>query len=335
MTLRLGKMLGIGFATSFLALSCAVAQADDVTLTLYNGQHEATGVAVAKAFEEKTGIRVLIRKGGGGQLATPIAYAGARSPADVIYTEEAPPLIKLAQDGLLAKLDDATLAQIDPQFSDPEGRWLGITARVRVLAYNPDKVSEDELPKSVLEVADPEWSGRIGFVPTSGEFLGQVAAVIRLNGREAAEDWLTGLKAFGSTYTNNVVAMKAVENGEVDAALINSYYWAALHKEKGKLNSRLYYFGDGDPGSLVSVSGAAVVKASKHPKEAQQFVDFMLSEEGQKAILSKSAEYPMNPKVPADPLLKPYDQLQPPKLTSAEIGLAEDALALERDVGLN
>ncbi len=324
-----------GAALLGLGLLASSVHAEPVTLTLYNGQHEATGRAVAEAFQAKTGIKVLIRKGGGGQLANQIAEEGARSPADVIYTEEAPPLVKLASAGLLAKVDADTLAQVDPSFSDSQGQWLGITSRVRVLAYNPKLVSEAELPKSVLDVAAPEWAGKIAFVPSSGEFLGQTAAVIRLNGREAAEEWLTGLKAFGATYTNNVVAMKAVENGEIGAALINSYYWMALKKEKGELNSKLHYFADGDAGGLASVSGAAVVKASKHPKEAQQFLAFMVSEEGQRAILSQSAEYPVNKAVPADPLLKPYDQLKPPALSAAEIGLAEDALELQREVGLN
>lgn len=327
------------FATGALCIAlfaATAAQAEDpVTLTLYNGQHESTGKAVAAAFEKKTGIRVLIRKGGGGQLANQIAEEGARSPADVIYTEEAPPLIKLGSQGLLAKVDESTLKQLDGKFSDDNGNWIGITSRVRVLAYNPDLIAEAELPKHVLEVAGPEWAGKIAFVPSSGEFLGQTAAVIRLNGREAAEEWLTGLKAFGSTYTNNVIAMKAVEKGEVAAALVNSYYWTALKKEKGELKSKLHYFADGDAGGLASVSGAAVVKASKHPKEAQQFLAFMISEEGQKAVLSQSAEYPVNPKVAADPLLKPYDQLKPPAISAAQIGLAEDALELQREVGMN
>ncbi|WP_339514991.1 extracellular solute-binding protein [Pseudomonas sp. RL_15y_Pfl2_60] len=331
----LTRVIGAGVLSSGMLFASAVYADDPVTLTLYNGQHEATGKAVAKAFEEKTGIKVLIRKGGGGQLANQIAEEGERSPADIIYTEEAPPLIKLGSQGLLAKVDPSTLKQIDPKFSDDNGNWLGITSRVRVLAYNPDLITEAELPSSVLEVADPEWAGKIAFVPSSGEFLGQTAAVISINGREAAEEWLTGLKAFGSTYTNNVVAMKAVENGEIGAALVNSYYWTALKKEKGELKSKLHYFADGDAGGLSSVSGAAVIKASKHPKEAQAFLAFMISDEGQKAILSKSAEYPVNPNVQADPLLKPYDQLKPPAITAAQIGLAEDALELQREVGMN
>ena len=108
----LARAIGAGvlsFGLLFVTGACA---ADPVTLTLYNGQHEATGKAVAAAFEKKTGIKVLIRKGGGGQLANQIAEEGERSPADIIYTEEAPPLIKLGSQGLLAKVDDSTLKQI-------------------------------------------------------------------------------------------------------------------------------------------------------------------------------------------------------------------------------
>lgn len=310
------------------------AAADPVTLTLYNGQHAATGMAIAKAFTEKTGIQVKIRKGGDGQLASQIAEEGARSPADVIYTEESPPLVRLSGAGLLAPLDPQTLARVEAQNAGGKGDWVGITARARVLAYNPQKIAEKDLPKSLMELSSGKWSS-FGFVPTSGAFLEQVSAVIKLKGQDAAEEWLTGLKAFGSIYTNNVTAMKAVENGEVDMALINNYYWYTLKKEKGELNSRLYFFGNQDPGALVTVSGAAVLKSSQHPQEAQQFVAFMLSEEGQKAILSQSAEYPLLKGMSADPALKPLAELQAPKLTPAEMGEANDALALERDVGLN
>ena len=268
-------------------------------------------------------------------MASQITEEGARSPADVIYTEESPPLMRLSGAGLLAPLDAGTLALVEAQNAGGKGDWVGITARARVLAYNPKKIDEKDLPKSLMDLSDPQWSGRFGFVPTSGAFLEQVSAVIKLKGRDAAEDWLTGLKAFGSIYTNNVTAMKAVENGEVDMALINNYYWYTLKKEKGELNSRLYFFGNQDPGALVTVSGAAVLKSRQHPQEAQQFVACMLSEEGQKAILSQSAEYPLRKGMQADPQLKPFAELNPPQLSPADMGEAKDALDLERDVGLN
>lgn len=326
---------GLSIAALGLTLTAPTAYAaDKVSLTLYNGQHKEVGDNLAAAFEAKTGIHVNVRKGSSNQLASQIMEEGDRSPADVFYAEESPPLNNLGEQGFLAKADDATLQALPKEYVAANGTWIGVTARTRVVAFNPKKIDEKDLPKSVLDFADPEWQGKIGFVPTSGAFQEQAVAIIKLHGREAAEEWLTGLRAFGKTYTNNMVALKAVENGEVAAVLVNNYYWFALQREKGQLDSKLHYFTEGDAGGLITVSSAGVLKASKHPKEAQQLLAYMASEEGQRVITNTTAEYPMRKGMVSERGLKPFDELQPPKVTPADLGNAEEALDLERDVGL-
>ena len=325
----LGACVMLAFAAP-LALA-----ADKVELTLYNGQHKEIGEAIAKAYEAKTGIHVNVRKGSSNQLASQVMEEGERSPADVIYTEESPPLNNLGEKGFLAKIDDTTLAMLPKDYVAKGGSWMGVTARVRVVAYNPKLINEKDLPDSVLEFAEPQWQGKVGFVPTSGAFQEQAVAIIKLHGRDAAEEWLTGLRAFGKTYTNNMVALKAVENGEVATVLVNNYYWFALQREKGQLDSKLHYFTNGDAGGLITISSAAALKSSKHPKEAQALLAYMASEEGQRVITQTTAEYPLHKGMVSDRGLKPFDELQAPNITPADIGNAEDALDLERDVGLN
>lgn len=337
MTIRNNPMLR-GLAVSMLGLILGASQAmaaDPVSLTLYNGQHKEVGDAIAKAFEAKTGIRVNVRKGSSNQLASQVVEEGDRSPADVIYTEESPPLNKLGEQGLLAKTDAATLEVLPKDYVATNGTWIGITARVRVVAFNPKLIDEKDLPKSVLDFAQPQWQGKVGFVPTSGAFQEQAVAIIKLHGMDAAEEWLTGLRAFGKTYSNNMVALKAVENGEVATVLVNNYYWFALQREKGQLDSKLHYFTGGDVGGLITVSSAAVLKSSKHPREAQQFLAYMASEEGQRAITQTTAEYPLRKGLESDRGLKPFSELQAPNVTPADLGNAEEALELEREVGLN
>lgn len=309
--------------------------ADKVELTLYNGQHKEVGDELAKAFEAKTGIHVNVRKGSSNQLASQVVEEGDRSPADVIYTEESPPLNKLGEQGLLAKIDDATLNVLPKDYVAGNGTWMGVTARVRVVAYNPKLIDEKDLPKTVLDFAQPQWQGKVGFVPTSGAFQEQAVAIIKLHGMEAAEEWLTGLRAFGKVYSNNMVALKAVENGEVASVLVNNYYWFALQREKGQLDSKLHYFTGGDAGGLVTVSSAAALKSSKHPEQAQQLLAYMASEEGQRVITQTSAEYPLHKGMASDRGLKPFSELEPPKVTPADLGNSEEALELEREVGLN
>lgn len=318
------------------ALATPLAQAaDKVELTLYNGQHKEIGEAIAKAYEAKTGIHVNVRKGSSNQLASQVMEEGERSPADLIYTEESPPLNNLGEKGFLAKTDDSTLNMLPPEYVAKDGSWIGVTARVRVVAYNPKLIDEKDLPETVLEFAEPQWQGKVGFVPTSGAFQEQAVAIIKLHGREAAEEWLTGLRAFGKTYTNNMVALKAVENGEIATVLVNNYYWFALQREKGQLDSKLHYFSNGDAGGLITTSSAAVLKSSKHPREAQALLAYMASEEGQRVITQTTAEYPLHKGMVSDRGLKPFDELQAPAITPADIGNAEDALDMERDVGLN
>jgi len=317
-----------------LAAPLALA-ADKVELTLYNGQHKEIGEAIAQAYEAKTGIHVNVRKGSSNQLASQVMEEGQRSPADLIYTEESPPLNNLGEKGFLARIDDSTLSMLPPEYVAKDGSWMGVTARVRVVAYNPKLIDEKDLPETVLEFAEPQWQGKVGFVPTSGAFQEQAVAIIKLHGREAAEEWLTGLRAFGKTYTNNMVALKAVENGEVATVLVNNYYWFALQREKGQLDSKLHYFTNGDAGGLITISSAAALKSSKHPREAQALLAYMASEEGQRVITQTTAEYPLHKGMVSDRGLKPFEELQAPNITPADIGNAEDALDLERDVGLN
>lgn len=338
MTMRMSRslLLRLSACVLGLALAAPLAQADDkVELTLYNGQHKEIGEAIAKAYEAKTGIHINVRKGSSNQLASQVVEEGDRSPADIIYTEESPPLYSLAQKGLLAKIDDSTLAMLPERYVAQDGTWMGVTARVRVVAYNPKLIDEKDLPRSILEFAEPQWQGKIGFVPTSGAFQEQAVAILQIHGHDAAEEWLTGLRAFGKTYTNNMVALKAVENGEVAAVLVNHYYWFALQREKGTLDSKLRYAVDGDAGGLITVSSAAALKSSKHPKEAQALLAYMASEEGQRLITQTTAEYPLHKGMVSDRNLKPFEELSAPNVTPADIGAADEALDLEREVGLN
>ena len=208
-------MRTLAAAVLSLVIGAPAALADEpVTLTMYNGQHKEIGEAIAKAYEAKTGIHINIRKGSSNQLASQIIEEGDRSPADIIYTEESPPLNNLGELGLLAKIDDATLNMLPKEYVGANGTWMGVTARTRVVVYNPKKVDEKDLPTTVMDFAGPEWEGRVGYVPTSGAFQEQAVAILKMHGREATEEWLTGLKAFGKTYTNNMVALKAVEKAK-------------------------------------------------------------------------------------------------------------------------
>ena len=311
------------------------AVAADETLTLYSGQHRSTTEAAVAAFTKATGIGVVTRQGESSQLSNQIIEEGANSPADVFYSEQSPPLMALDERGLLAETDGGTLSQIPAAYASARKTWIGTCMRVRVLAYNKAMLAQTDLPASILDVAGPAWRGRIGYVTRDG-FQEQILAVNKLKGRDAALAWLTGLKENGRLYNGNGAAMKAVEAGEVAAALTNNYYWFALATEAGaeKMKSALHYFPGGDAGALINLSPAAALKTSKKQALAQKLLAFLVSEAGQAAIMATSAEYPVRPGMTSPFPLKPLSEIGQTAATADEIGGGALAYALEREAGM-
>ena len=88
----------------------------------------------------------------------------------------------VANAGMFAPVDAATTAQVPPQYAPPAADWVGIAARTTVFAYNPSMLSLDQLPVSIMDLANPEWSGRFGIPPTGADFQAIVSAVLALRG---------------------------------------------------------------------------------------------------------------------------------------------------------
>ncbi|MCF7528742.1 iron ABC transporter substrate-binding protein [Neisseria lisongii] len=321
-----------------LALSLLFSAQSFADITVYNGQHKEATQAVANAFTKATGIKVTLNSGKSDQLAGQIKEEGGNSPADVFYSEQIPPLVTLSAANLLEPLPAATIKNTASKGVPAAAKkdWVALSGRSRVVVYDTRKLSEKDLEKSVLNYATPKWKDRIGYVPTSGAFSEQVIAIVKLKGQAAALNWLKGLKANGKLYAKNTVALQAVENGEVPAALINNYYWYALAKEKGaaNLHSRLNFVRHQDPGALVTYSGAAVLKTSKNKAEAKKFVEFLSSKPGQQALAAARAEYPLHPGVKSAFNMEPYAKLQAPVVSATTVADKELATKLLEQAGL-
>src|SRR5277367_7096359 len=147
--------------TACLLTGCGSSSGSGQSITLYNGQHEQTTDSLVEGFEKQTGIKVNVRNDDEDTLVDEIVTEGSRSPADVVYTENSPPLEYLQGKGLLAPVDASTLARTPSKWNSPQGDWLGVSARVSVLIYNPSLISARQLPKSVSELADPRYSGKL------------------------------------------------------------------------------------------------------------------------------------------------------------------------------
>ncbi len=311
-----------------------------VTITLYNGQHIQTTDSIAAAFERANpNITVAVRSDDEDTFDAEIVAEGSRSPADVFYTENSPALEYLQQRGLLAKVDPSTLANTPSQYNSPQGDWVGVSARVSVIIYNPSLIKKSALPTGVLQLADSKYKGELAFAAGETDFQPIVTAVLKAYGKKRALAWLNGIKANAEShiYPDNETITYDVNRGIVAFGVINQYYWYRLGAELGKSNmhSKITYFASHNPGYVLDISGAAVLKSSTHQAAAQKFLAFLVSKKGQEIIAhSISFEYPIASAVTTTQPETPFQDLQPYPVTIAELGTGAAAIALLREVQL-
>jgi iron(III) transport system substrate-binding protein len=346
--IRIRRVVQFGMLFLIVVLTvsgCGIGSADvpggsGETITLYSAQHQQTTDALIAAFTKQTGIKVRVANNDEDVLTAQIAQEGDLSPADVFYTENSNWLEQLNDQGLLVKVRPSTLANVPKRDSAVNGNWVGVSARVSVLIYNTSKLKPGQLPRSVMELADPKWLGKIEIAPSETDLWPIVSSIDRAKGHAAALRWLIGLETNAGGNDNvpdNETITRDVSQGVSELGLINHYYYYRLVAEIGQssVKAKIAYFAPHDPGYVEDISGAGVLKSSKHQAAAQKLVNFMTSAVGQKVLAqSDSFEYPIHPGVAASPELTPLSQLQPSSFSPTELGTGLDAKALLEEAGL-
>ena len=334
--MRLVNSLAVAMLVIAAAAACGDSAGDGDGITLYSAQHDELIRPMVEGFERQTGIRVDIRSGGDSQLSNQIVQEGAASPGDVFVTENSPAMSLVDSRGGFVRVDDATLAQVPPQFVPSSGNWIGFAARSTVLAYNRRQLTPEQLPTSLLDLQQPRWQGRYGVAAAGADFQAIVSAVLASKGEAETAAWLAGLKSNAKIYPNNRAVLKAVNSGELDAGVIYHYYWYQDRAESGadSGNTELKFFGGKDPGAFLSISGAGVLSASKQRDKAQQLVRYLTGRQGQQILADgKVLEYPIGSGVAANASLKPLGELDPPIIDAGALN-GPKVVELMRNAGL-
>ena len=305
-------------------------------IVVYNAQHESLTKAWVEGFTRETGIKVTLRNGDDSEMGNQLVQEGTASPADVFLTENSPAMVLVSNAGLLAPVAPATQQQVAEPYRPAQGKWIGIAARSTVFIYNKSKLSEAQLPSSLMDLATPAWKGRWAASPAGADFQAIVAAVLELKGEAATLEWLKGMKANATAYRGNSAVLKAVNAGQVDAG-VNYHYYAFVDQSKTGENSNntaLHYFKHNDPGAFVSLSGGGVLASSKHPEEAQAFLKWITGKDGQ-AILKtgNSFEYAVGKGAESNPKLVPLAQLDAPVVDASKLN-SKKVIELMTQAGL-
>jgi len=305
-------------------------------LTVYSGRDKDLVGPLLDRYAKEEGVELKVRYGSTPEIAATLAEEGDRSPADVFLSQDAGALGSLEAKDRLEPLPAELLDRVDRRFRSPQGGWVGVSGRARVVAYNKERVKESELPRSVLGLTAPRWKGKVGWAPTNASFESFVTALRKTEGEAGAERWLRAMKA-GDTqvYESNVAIRDAVAKGEIEVGLINHYYVAqARAKEGPDYPVGIYEPRGGDAGALVNVAGAAVVAGAEHKKAARELIAFLLSEEGQRYFSDRTKEYPLSAGVRPVPGLTPLKSIEQPDVDLSDLADLQETIELLERTGV-
>ena len=337
MNSRLLSCFSLALLSSSLFLSTQSVAADNNDgIVVYNAQHENLVKSWVDGFTKETGIKVTLRNGDDSELGNQLVQEGSASPADVFLTENSPSMVLVDNANLFAPLDADTLKQVPAEYRPAHGRWIGIAARSTVFVYNPAKLSEQQLPKSLMDLAKPEWKGRWAASPSGADFQAIVSAMLALKGEKATLEWLKAMKANFVAYKGNSTVMKAVNAGQIDGGVIYHYYRFVDQSKTGEnsKNTQLYYFKHQDPGAFVSLSGGGVLVSSKHKAQAQAFIKYITGKEGQESLRTNNAfEYAVGVNAASNPKLVPLKDLDAPKVEPSTLN-SKKVIELMTQAGL-
>jgi iron(III) transport system substrate-binding protein len=306
-------------------------------LTIYSGREEELVTPLFDLFTDTTGIEIEVRYGDSAELAATIAEEGDNSPADVFFAQDAGTLGAVAEEGLLAPLPVEVLDRVDERYRDPAGRWVGTSGRARVVVYNTEALTEAELPDSITGFTLSRWKGKIGLPPTNASFQAFVTAMRLRFGDAKARGWLERIMELEPKfYEKNTQVVEAVAAGEIEVGFVNHYYLYLVKEEKPGAPIANHFLEAGDPGALVNVAGVGILERTDDHAAAASFVEFLLSDPGQRfyAERAEEAEYPLVEGLTPRAGLPPLEAIQGPDIALGDLGRElEKTLELLNELG--
>ena len=305
-------------------------------MNIYTSRHYDSDDLLYEEFTKETGIKVNIISGKGSALLERIKSEGINSPADIFFTVDAGNLWKVQKEDLFQEIKSTKVISTVPEnLRGPNNEWTAIAKRARVVFYNPENVSPEEIQDLTYEdLAKEEWKNRV-VIRSSSNMYNQslVASLIANQGIKNTESWA---KKFVNNFArkpqgNDRSQIIAVSNGQADIAVANSYYIGIMlsgsageEQLEAAKKVRMHFPNQKDRGVHVNISGAGILKNAPNPDNANLFLEFLISKRVQKYMVDKSFEYPIVEGV-----------LPSPEIASFGLSFKEDDTAVKQFGELN
>jgi iron(III) transport system substrate-binding protein len=326
------KRVIIFISTILVLSSCDNTAKESNEINLYSQRHYKVDEKQYEAFEKETGIKINVVKANADELIERLKNEGKNSPADLFITVDAGKLQKAKDLDLLQKISSPIINQnVDSDLRDVNGYWIPITYRARIIVYSKERVNVGEL-STYANLTNEKWRNKV-LVRSSSNAYNQalLSSIVANRGEDAATSWASELvKNFArDPKGNDRDQVKAITAGQGDLAIVNSYYIGLLlsseNVEEIKAGNSVGVFfpnqGEGETGSHINVSGIGLAKNAPNKENAIKLMEFLTSESAQKTYTNTSYEYPANPNVDPNEIVKKWGSFKKDNLDLNQLGV--------------
>ena len=308
---------------AFIALASLSAIASADTVTVYSARNEQLLKPLLDRYSKETGTEIRLMTANEGALLARLNAEGASTPADVLITVDAGNLWLAAQQGQLRPLNSTVLQKnIPAHLRDPDNQWFGLSVRARTIVYSKSAVRPAEL-SSYEDLAQPKWKGKL-CLRTSKKVYNQslIAMMITEIGEAKTEEIVRGWVANLATtpFPDDTSLLKAIAAGQCQVGIVNTYYLGRLLVKEPDLPVGLFWANQSGGGTHVNVSGAGITKHAKNPAGAQKLIEYLSMEAAQSFYVDEDLEFPANPKVKPNSIIKEWGSFKPNLLNVAKAG---------------
>lgn len=333
-TLSLLKVSALALAVT-LGWGIGVAvDAQTKTLVIYSGREEKLIGPLIEKAKKDLNQDIQVRYGDTAELAIALLEEGKNTRADLFFAQDAGALGTLEKKQVTQPIASKLLNKVDSRFRSAKGHWLGISGRARVIDYNTKLVKQGELPKSISQLTDPKWRGKVGWAPTNGSFQSFITAMRVLEGDEKTLQWLKAMKANSvKDYGKNSAIVEAVGRGEVHLGLVNNYYLYRFKKDNPNFPVAHHYTSK-DAGSMINVAGVAITKTTDQKADVEALIDYLLKQSSQNYFAQETNEYPLVKGISAPSKQVPISKLNPPNVNLTDLDDLPATLNLLQQAGV-
>lgn len=314
-----------------LAAFARIAGAAD-ELVVYSERKEPLIQPIFAQYEKATGVKLRYFNDQAPVLIERLVAEGERTPADIFLAVDAGSLWQAAQRGVLAKVRSQRLERNVPEtLRDPDGRWFGLSQRARTIVYSTARVQASRL-STYAALAEPQWRGKLCLRSAAKVYNQSLVAMMLARVGEAETErvvrgWVANLAA--PPLADDTLVIQAIAAGQCDVGIVNTYYLGRLLRDDPKIPVAVFWPDQDAGGVHVNISGAGVTAHSRHKQAAQAFLEWLSSDAAQRDFAAINLEFPVNPDIEADPIIKAWGPFKADPIRVVEAGRRQaDAVRL-------